>query len=436
MPRIQTGRVSIAIAAGVLMLTASGTVSAAGFQLKEQSAQSQGNAFAGATATASDLSTIYFNPAGMTRLKGTAADMNLSYIMPSSKLKVGTVSNSASGSNALGNGNGGDAGAPALVPAFYGMYDYSNDLKFGLAVNTPFGLSTEYDDGWAGRYHALKSEIKTINVAPSVAYRVNNNLSVGAAAQIQYVEATLSSAVNGVTAAGGGADGKNTMTGDDIGFGGRLGLLYEFDDKTRVGAAWHSRIRHQLKGNLEYENLATSTATVLGNAGRQTVKHGITANLTTPDIFALSASHDLDDQWTLLGEVSRTQWTTFKELRILDTNGVQDKLIYQNYKASHFGAVGATYKYDANNTFRFGVAFDQGAVETEYRTARIPDADRYWFSVGYGYSNENVDVNLGYSYIKAKDATLIETDTGLDGGVTGTYDSDVNIFALNATWKF
>ncbi len=433
MPKLNKGHVVTALVAGTLSMTVSHTALAAGFQLKEQSAQSQGNAFAGATATATDLSTIYFNPAGMTRLKGSAADMTVSYILPSSKLNLTSTTNPTAGaSEALGTGDGGDAGVGAFVPAFYGMYDYSEDLKLGIAVNTPFGLSTSYDEGWAGRYHALDSEILTINVAPSVAYKVNKNLSIGAGAQIQYVQARLTKNITDIGA--GTVDGHTSLTGDDIGFGGRLGILYEFNDDTRIGAAYHSRVRHNLEGRLEYENLSATTATVFGS--KQTSSHAASAKLVTPDIFSLGASHDLNDQWTILGEVSRTQWTTFKDLVVLDENGVEDENIYENYRASHFAAIGGTYKMDENQTFRAGVAFDQGAVEDEHRTARIPDSDRYWLSLGYGYETENFNLNFGYSYIHAADASLNEEGSAIQGSFTGDYDSHVNILAVNATWKF
>lgn len=437
MPKIQKRHVVTALVAGVLATSVSHSALAAGFQLKEQSAQSQGNAFAGATATATDLSTIYFNPAGMTRLKGHGAEANFSYIMPSSKLDLTNSSNPTSGlGTPLGTGTGGDAGQSAVVPAFYGMYDYSDNLKFGLSINTPFGLSTEYDDGWAGRYHGLKSAIETINVTPSVAYRVNKNLSIGGGVSMQYIKAELTKAVTDVASTNISNDGKSTLEGSDTAIGGRLGLLYEFNDATRVGASYQSRVRHNLEGKVKYENLSANTATALRNAGKQSVTHNASAKLVTPDIFSIGVSHDLDDQWTILGDVSRTQWTTFRELDVFDENGVEDENIYENYKASVFAALGTTYKYDAHNTFRFGVAYDQGAVETEHRTVRIPDADRYWLSVGYGYKAENFDLNVGYSYIKAANASVYEANTGTNGMISGTYDSNVNILALNATWKF
>lgn len=437
MPKVHSIRMATFLVAGGVSLAAMQQAQAAGFQLKEQSAQSQGNAFAGATATASDLSTIYFNPAGMTRLKGSAADATMSYILPSSKLTINASSNPTSGvGTPLGNDAGGDAGNGAFVPSFYGMYSYDNDLKFGLSINTPFGLSTEYDDGWAGRYHGLKSEIMSINVTPSVAYRVNKNLSIGAGVSAQYVEAKLTKAVTDVASANVANDGKSKLTGDDIGFGARLGLLYEFDDKTRIGASYHSRVRHNLKGEVEYTGVSANTRAALTAAGKQSVTHDASAKLVTPDIFSLGFSHDLDDQWTLLGDVSRTQWTTFKKLQVLDDDGTTDENIYQNYQASHFVALGTTYKHDQNNSFRFGVAFDQGAVETEHRTVRIPDADRYWLSLGYGYVADNFDLNVGYSFIKAANASVYESNTGTDGMISGTYDSHVNILSVNATWKF
>lgn len=413
---------------------------AAGYQVKDQSARGQGQAFAGATADSSDLSTLYFNPAGMMRLKGNQMEGGLTYVLPSVKFSANSLTNpTTTGGVAtpLGTDNGGDAGVGVMAPSLYAFYDYRPDLKFGLSINAPFGLTTEYDANWVGRYHAIKSELLTVNVSPSIGYRINESLSIGAAASIQYIQTALSAAVQDVGTNNAANDGRYEFAGDDIAFGGRLGLLYELNDQTRLGLAWHSRVKHTLEGELTYEGLTAATEGALNTAGLQNKTHKASTKITTPDIFALGISHDVNDKLTLLGEVSRTQWTTFTDLTVLDENGTVDQSVYENWTASHFVAVGGRYKLDEHSTLRAGLAYDQSAVNTQHRTARIPDADRYWLSLGYGYQFDNFDLNLGYTYVHFEDADLIETDDNLlTGRVQGSYETNFNVFSVNATWQF
>jgi len=158
--------------------------SAAGFALKEQSAAALGNAFAGATAGAEDITYMFFNPAGLTRHEGHQAAVVLSYIIPKAETNDAVYVFGGSGVQ--------DGGESALVPAAYFMWSLSPDLKLGLGINAPFGLKTDYDPTWAGRAYAIESEVKTININPTVAYKLNEMVSIGAGLQIQYADVTLS----------------------------------------------------------------------------------------------------------------------------------------------------------------------------------------------------------------------------------------------------
>ena len=154
-----------------------------GFQIRENSTSALGNAFAGAAASTEDPSIIANNPAGMTGLSGNQASGDMSIIIPSAVF-AGTGLTTAR--QMISGGNGGDAGSARPVPAAYGLYDVSPDLKFGLAITAPFGLKTQYNSDWVGRYQAIKSDLETININPNVAYRVFDWLSVGGGPTIQH----------------------------------------------------------------------------------------------------------------------------------------------------------------------------------------------------------------------------------------------------------
>lgn len=411
-------------------LTAAEDARASGFQLREQSSEGLGNAFAGATAKAYNLSTIFYNPAGMTRLEGNQVAASGTWIAPVAQFE---------GTNTMANGtrtrgsDGGDAIKDAAVGAVYAMWDARPDLKFGLAVTAPFGLRSDYNEDWVGRYHALESSITDINFSPSVAYRINENLSVGGGLQVAYTKARLSSAIN--LAALGAGDGKSTVEGDDIGFGGDLGLLYEFSPTSRIGLNYRSQIKHTLEGNARFDiaPAVKNTLIALGNNVRDT---DATADLTTPDTVSLGIYHELSPQWAVMSDVQWTHWSTFKELRVKYDSGRADAVTDESWHDTWFFSAGASYKLDDHNKFHFGVAYDQTPVDNEHRTARIPDSNRYWLSAGYTYElNPNFQANVGYTHIFADSASINEASSTA-GTLNGSYKAYVDIISTSLVLKF
>ncbi len=418
-------------ATALLYITSSQQAAAAGFQLKEQSSSLQGHAFAGASAKADDLSTMFFNPAGLTRLEeGNQFSLTTSYILPSATFETSSATSVVPGLVTPAQNDGGDAGVGALVPAFYGAVDLGlgPQWRTGIAVNTPFGLSTKYNNGWVGRYAALESELLTINVAPTVAYQVNDTLSLGANVQGQYAEAKLTNAFfDGV------GDGNTKLEGDDIAFGWGLGALWEPRSDTRVGLNYRSRIVHTLEGDIRTVNSAGGVVAA-GTAGAS-------AGLTTPDILSAGIVHDLDDRWSVMGEVAYTNWSLFDDLTVISDAGVQLQTVDENWDDTLFVSVGAEYKHSEAWTFRGGIAYDQSAVDAEHRTFRIPETDRIWTSLGAGYVvSPTVSLDVNYTYIFAKDARIsedFETAGGaVTGNVSGEFDAHVNIATLGVNVKF
>lgn len=410
------------------VLGAAGEARASGFQLREQSSEGLGNAFAGSTAKAYNLSTVYYNPAGMTRLEGNQVAGSATWIAPVAKF---------SGTNTLSNGtrtsgsNGGDAIKDAAVGAVYGMWDYRPDLKFGIAVTAPFGMRSEYEENWVGRYHALHSDVTNVNVSPSVAYRVNDSLSLGGGVQVGYVKARLSQALNLNALAPGSGDGLAKLEGEDIGYGFDLGALYEFTPQSRIGINWRSSMKYTLDGEATFQKpTALAGVASLRNSDA-------TADLTTPDMVSVGMYHELSPQWALMSDVSWTRWSTFDELRIKYKDGRADSVTEEKWNNSWFFSLGATYTVDEKSKVHFGVAYDQTPVEDKYRTARIPDSSRYWLSAGYSYDfSPNLQSNIGYTYIFADKASINEAGSASVGTLTGEYDAHVNIISASLVVKF
>ncbi|MGA9993507.1 MAG: outer membrane protein transport protein [Thiobacillaceae bacterium] len=388
-----------------------GLTIASGFALTEQSASGLGNAFAGAAASAEDASTIFFNPAGMTRLPDRQVAGALHLILPSAKYSDGNPATN----------DGGDAGSLAAVPNFYYVMALSPATRFGLGVNAPFGLKTDYDLGWAGQFSALKSDLKTINLNPSLATKLTDQLSVGIGLNIDYAKAELSNFVPPLY--GGASAGTATVKADDWGVGANAGLLYELDSNTRIGFSYRSRIKHKLEGDATF-------------AGSPLANTPITADLTLPDIASLSIVKQISPALTLLGDVSYTAWSVFDKLTIVRSTGTTLTSTTENWDDTWRFSMGATYRLNDALKLRGGLAYDQSPVPDAYRTPRIPDNDRTWVALGMGYQASKKDViDVGYAHLFSKDPSLAQ-NTSLAAPLPGSYKFHVDILSAQYTHTF
>jgi long-chain fatty acid transport protein len=397
---------------------------AAGFALIEQNASGMGNAYAGGSAIAEDASTIYFNPAGMTYLPDSQLVFAAHAIRPSADF---IDNGSIAGTGKPLNGTGGDIGDLALLPNFYYAKTISPKVRLGLGINAPFGLKTEYDSNWLGRFQGIKSELKTININPSIAFKVNDKLSLGAGVSAMRTSATLTRAVN----FGAGGEGSVVIKGDDWGFGYNLGAIYQFTPDTRLGIAYRSKVDQTLTGDAIFTRpAAVPFATAPDGA--------ISASATLPENVSLSVFTKANDQWDFMGDITWTRWSRFKELRILRDTGALLSLTPENWENTLRFSAGASYRYNQDIKLRAGVAYDQEAIKDQFRTARIPGNDRTWLSIGAQYKvSENSAVDIGYSHLFIKDAPIDDNQTATaNGRITGKFDGDVNILSVQYTHTF
>jgi long-chain fatty acid transport protein len=285
-------------------------------------------------------------------------------------------------------------------------------------MNAPFGLATEYDRTWAGSTQAIKSELKTVNLNPSIAWKASNALSLGAGASVQYAEATLTSAV----ATGAIVE----IKGNDYSFGFNLGALWKLSDATRIGLAYRSEVDHTLEGGLTVSSSTTVTP--------------VTAGVTLPDSASLSLFHKLDSRWDLLADVTWTGWSDFDELRIVRPTPLAPLVTPENWSDSYRYSVGANYRLNDKLTLRSGVAYDETPVSDAFRTARIPDESRTWLAFGAQYRlSSNSALDFGYAHLFVKDARIDKTEPTPGIGnvtLTGEYDASVDILSAQFTHNF
>ena len=404
---------------------------AAGFALSEQSGSGLGNAFAGAAASAEDASTIFFNPAGMTYIQGRQVAGALHAIKPSAHFdNQGSVpaSNTVPGPATFtyNGGEGGDLGDLAFVPNIYYKQDLTDTVKFGLGIGAPFGLKTEYNSDWIGRFQGIKSELKTININPSLAVKVNDRLSLGAGISAMWARAELTSAVNYIT-----QEGRSRVKGDDWGFGFNLGAIYQISDDTRLGIAYRSKVEQHLKGDADF-----SVSNPLTPDGK------IKADVTLPETLSLSTFSQLNDTWALLADVTWTRWSQFQELAIYRASGALLTSTTENWDNTMRYSLGLNYQYSNTLKLRTGIAFDEEAISNNYRTVRIPGNDRTWLSLGATWqATPQTRLDVGYAHLFIRDANISDdqtatTPTPSKGNIVGEYKGHVDILSIQFTHNF
>ena len=403
---------------GCMIFTTPLAAYAAGFALIEQSGSGMGNAFAGGSAVAEDASTVYFNPAGMTYIEGTQLVGALHLIKPTAEFNN---NGSIAGAGKPLGGSGGDAGDLAFIPNAYFKMDYSGTIKLGVGVNAPFGLKTEYENGWIGRFQALKSEVKTVNINPAVAFKVNDQLSLGFGVSAMWAQATLTRAVNI-----GLAESSVHIKGEDWGFGYNLGAIYQATPDTRIGMAYRSKVDQHLEGDAKFGAALAANNT------------SVKASIALPETFSVSAFSKIIDTWDVMGDVTWTHWSRFKELLIDFSNAVPDSRTVENWDNTMRYSIGANYHYSDTIKLRAGLAYDEEAISDEFRTARIPGNDRKWVSLGANWKlAANSSVDVGYSHLFISDASINDNQSAsFNGIVKGSYDGSVDILSFQYTHNF
>jgi long-chain fatty acid transport protein len=397
---------SIAIVAMGFVVANTTTAQAGGFAIREQSTSGLGAAFAG-VAAGYDLSSIFWNPAGVSVAQGIEAEADGSLIVPNSHI-TGTASLEPlfgpSVPLSFLDSNSGELAEPAFIPAMYAGMPLNDRLSVGFGFNGPFGLTTEpNNDNWAGKFEARTSMLRTYDFNPVASYRVTPNLVVGAGVQIEFANAALKSAFPGI----GLLEGPNpdlVIKGNDFGFGYTTGLLWRPLSGTDIGLGFRSSIENTLEGDIFVAGVHA-----LGSA-RTSV------DLQTPEIATASVRQKVSERVTLLGTLEWTNWSVLDQVSVkAHTSDPQlgavaggiVTVLPLHWNDGWFFSGGAEFEVNDRTTLRAGVGFEESPIQnaTE-RTARVPDTNRTWVSVGATHKFSAMSVNLAYSHVFFEDGSV------------------------------
>ncbi len=425
-----------AVLASLGLVAGLNAANATGYAVREGSADQTANAYAGDAAKAYDASTAFANPAGMTLLDQSQIQGDITAILPSFSFQGADF---VGAGQTISGSQGGNAVEPVAVPAFFGVYSYSHDLKFGIAVNSPFGQRVAYPGNFVGRYQSLVSSITDVEVTLSAAYRVTPWLSVGGGPVIDYFQARLTQAVNtGPTAALTGDPVVDVHGDPQINPGYNLGVLLTPTDTFRIGADYRSRIDRSINAEQTVSIPALISALSPATAYELSFLNSpVTTAITQPDDLTLGAYWQTTPRLALMATLQWTDWSLFNHLTVTPSNGLPPTITPENWHNTWFGSLGANYRILPALMLQTGLGFDQSPVDTANRTTRLPDYNRLFTGLGFTYTPyRNVDVTLGWNHLFSGSAEINNSATPTAGVIIGRYNNQADTVALGVDVKF
>ncbi|HEY6418111.1 MAG TPA: outer membrane protein transport protein [Candidatus Binataceae bacterium] len=400
---------------------------AGGFFLSEIGTPDLGLASAGYASRAQDASTVFTNPAGMTRLDQSQLLVGVQPI-------YGHEVFSPNGQTTTTGPDGGNAILPLPGASVFYVYNLTKNLKLGIGNCTYFGGALEYNKNWVGRYYLQGATILGSSILPSIAYRVNDWLSVGGGFNIMVGYLDERVAINTLLVRN--SDGQMTVKDWTAGIGGDIGVLVEPDSHTRFGVQYLTPVSLDFGGVPHFSGLGPGLVHLFK-------KHGIFGasldlNMTVPQSLLFSAFHEFSDRLAIMGDAGWQNWSQFGNLGI-GINSVNPKSATVNlkYQDTFHLAIGAQYKLSPPLTLSSGFAFDNSMVSGPSRTVSAPVGNQYRFGLGAQYAlSEALIAGFGYEFQWQGDLGMFQSHNRVQGTVAGRFsDVNINFFNINLVWK-
>lgn len=389
-----------------------------GVAINEQSASGMGTGFAGRSSSAQDASTVFGNPAGMSKLD--RAEISGGVAALHAKTDISNARSFAQGSN------DGDMVPFAAIPFGYYVRPLNEDWHFGLGVYVPFGVISDYEDSFQGRYHGLKSEVQVVTLQPTLSYRINERVSIGFGPTLNRIEGTLTRAVF----TGTGGDGNVDIQGDDIGYGFNAGVLVDLSDSVALGVSYRSKVDYTLEGRTRVSGFPTPVN------GRYDAE----LDVTLPESVDVSLTYAHDANWTFYAGTTWTRWSQFDQL-LIENQGAPGRLGMMeeelNWSDTWAFAFGAAYQVTPKVVLRTGLAFDRSPTTDAERTVRIPVGNRKVLSVGAGWeASDNLTLDVAYAYLREDSASVNFEGTPSSPGYSADYRNSAHGLATQVTYRY
>jgi long-chain fatty acid transport protein len=407
-----------------------GSAWAGGISLYEFGSPDVGLAAAGYAARAQDASTVFTNPAGMSRLEK-------SQVLGGLQALYGNVQFSPNSATT----NTGDDGGVAVgwIPggSAFVVQKLNPKWSVGFGVLSYFGLSENYGDTWVGRYYAQNGTLIGMTLTPAVSYKVNDWLYLGAGANIMYGYIKSSVAIN--NAGESRPDGQMNYSDREWGYGGNFGLLVEPKPGTRFGLTYLTEVKLDFSAAPTFTGLGPILEALLTSRGLTT--NPLEMKITVPQMVMFSAYHELNRQWAVMGNVGWQDWSKFGQVDIgINTSNPTSLTTASKFDDTWHVALGVQYlpAVETKWTITAGVAYDSSAVNDENRSVTLPMGEAWRFALGAQYAvTPNLSVGGAYELLWIGDMSVNQNRGPLAGTIAGSYDnSSISVFALNLKWTY
>ncbi len=409
-----TKSITLRTALALAVAAASTQALANGVAINEQSASSMGTGFAGRSSSAQDASTVFGNPAGMSKLD--RAQVSGGFAAIHAKTDISNASSSAPGTN------DGDMVPFAAIPFGYYVRPLNEDWHFGLGIYVPFGVISDYESSFQGRYHGLESEVQVVTLQPTLSYKVNDRVSIGFGPTINRIEGTLTSAVFTET----GSDGNVDIQGDDIGYGFNAGVLVDLSDSVALGVTYHSKVDYTLEGRTRVSGFPIPVN------GRYDAE----LEVSTPESVDVSLTYAHDDFWSFYAGTTWTRWSQFDQL-VIENQGFSTVEEELNWSDTWAFAFGAAYQITPKVVLRTGLAFDRSPTNDADRTVRIPVGNRKILSLGAGWdATDDLTLDVAYAYLREDRASVSYEDSPTSPGYSADYRNSAHGLSAQVTYRY
>ncbi|MDF9826229.1 long-chain fatty acid transport protein [Ereboglobus sp. PH5-10] len=418
------------LALSVALVATLGTAHGAGFAIYETDAR--GFAMANANVGRNDdASALYSNPAAITQLPGLQIKAGISLIMPDVDVTTwGSIDGQVPGEKKTSMNS-----YTAVIPNLYGTYRINDNMAIGMGIFVPYGLKSDFEKEpivWPGAYNNYYTEIETVEMAPTFAYRLVHdqpwakNLSVAVGLAILRTDITIKRQM----ALGGGYYSPLILEGDDWEFGYNLAVQYEVNDQLSFGIVYRSGFDTKITG---------ASARILPNQaagfdGRHSGKAW--GKIDLPDSWSFGVNYSPVAPLNIGFQALRTNWGSYDKLTIQAFPDGAVSVAEKHWKDVWRYSLGAEYQLNNALALRAGFVIDKDPVNTKYADYMVPSNDRQIFSTGLGWRiSKAVTLDFAYGYIKIKESTF---DARPSEGVLGTkvHTGNAHIFSVSAAFRF
>jgi long-chain fatty acid transport protein len=417
----------LAVISGLVSSLISSNALATSLYLTELNTTDVALAGAGWAARANDASTAFNNPAGMTRLEKDQYEVGIGAIYISTDFELDD--------NATVQGNSKNADGIVPVGGAYYVEKINDDFSWGLAFIGYFGLGLDYDDDWAGRYFLDDVTLQTVGLQPSIAYKIDDQWSVGAGVVFAYSILEQNIAVNNITPDLN--DGALTLEDTDTSLQFNFGVLYQQNENTRFGMQYLAETDVKFNDVASTKNLGPVLSGIVDQRNLADMK--LDFSMTLPQMVHLSMYHQVNDELAILADVTWQEWSKFGKITLAVDNSEGLSLdINKNYKNTRGISIGAQYMLNPDLKLNTGISYHSAMVSDKNRTADLPAGDSIRLGIGGDYRlDEESTFKVAYELLYQGDFTM-DRDRGTPSGrLSGEYqDISMSFFTVSYNSTF